>query len=112
MKKIELKKTLEERVRDTEWTDANYVSHRHVYRSRISGSFTMYFGNQAAFQSFLVDLNAARIQEGLHKVGLQVNNKDQFRSNVSAFIEFSPSRQQKIIGEAWFPELKVTVRER
>lgn len=96
----------------TEWTDANYRTHRHVYRSQISGSFTMYFGNQTDFQAFLNDLEAAKIGEGLYHIGAMSNNTDTWHGALDVFLDFTPSRQQKIIGEAWYPELKVTIKER
>ena len=96
----------------TEWTDANYKTHRHVFRSQISGSFTMYFGNQAAFEEFLNDLAAAKIADGVYRIGLFANNINQWKGGMEAYINFTPAREQKVIGEAWFPELKVTVKER
>ena len=95
----------------TEWTDANYKHHRSIVRSQISGSFTMYFGTQAEFQTFLNNLKKAKVQEGSYRVGLYSNNKNVWKSNVEVFIDFNPVREQKIIGEAWYPELKVSIKE-
>ena len=95
----------------TEWTDANYRIHRSVVRSQLSGSFTMYFGNQADYQAFLAALEAHRSNGGYYTVGLFSNNTHQWKQNVDVFLSFTPARQQKIIGEAWFPELKVNIKE-
>ena len=93
----------------SEWTDANYRIHRSVVRSQLSGSFTMYFGTQAEFDTFIQSL--PRHNGGYVTVGLFSNNKLEWREGVDVFMDFAPARQQKIIGEAWYPELKVTVKE-
>ena len=95
----------------SEWTDANYKIHRSIVRSQLSGSFTMYFGNQTDFQTFLNNLESVKLKEGLYQIGLQSNNRNEWCPYVEAFIDFAPTRQQKVIGEAWFPELKVTIKE-
>lgn len=95
----------------TEWTDANYKIHRSIVRSQLSGSFTMYFGNQTDYQTFLNTIERAKIQPGLYRAGLYSNNKNLYYTNREIFIDFAPARQQKVIGEAWFPELKVTIKE-
>lgn len=94
----------------TEWTDANYKIHRSVVRSQLSGSFTMYFGTQAEFEGFIENL--PRNEEGGYfTVGLFSNNKLQWFPSVDVFMDFNPARKQKVIGEAWYPELKVTIKE-
>ena len=95
----------------TEWTDANYKLHRNIVRSQILGSFTMYFGNQSEYQTFLDDIESSKVQPGVTRVGLWSNNRHEWHGNIEVFIDFTPAREQKIIGEAWFPELKVTIKE-
>ena len=74
----------------SEWTDANYKIHRSIVRSQLSGSFTMYFGNQSEFQGFLYALKRAKIKEGLYRIGLQSNNQDRFYPAAEVFIDFAP----------------------
>lgn len=95
-----------------EWQDANAVIHRSVIATRIQGQFTMYFGNQADYEAFINNLSFAKYQGGFYRVGLMINNKLTFFSNTEVFMEFKPTRQQKVIGEAWYPELVVQIQGR
>ena len=95
-----------------EWQDANALIHRSVIATRIQGQFTMYFGNQTDYESFINTLSFAKYQGGFYKVGLMINNKMTFYGSTEVFLEFKPTRQQKVIGEAWYPELVVQVQGR
>ena len=93
-----------------EWQDANCDIHRSILKRRVSGSFTMYFGNQEVYQTFLNDLEAVRNNDGSFTVGLMVNNEHTFIGGADMFIDFRPTREQKILGEAWYPELEISIQ--
>ena len=61
----------------TEWTDANGKKHRSIYRTRVSGTFSMAFLTAAEHQSFLNNLKIATSESGTKmKVHAQNTNKD------------------------------------
>lgn len=93
------------------WIDANFIEHRHIYRTKVGGSFSLYFGNQAEFVEFLQRLEAVRNINGYYVVGLMSNNEHEFYPIKNVFVEMSPVREQKVIGEAWYPELVLKVEE-
>lgn len=94
-----------------EWQDANADIHRSVIKQRISGSFTMYFGNEAEFTLFLSRLASVRENDSSYNVWLMTNNNNTFNQR-RVYMDFRPAREQKIIGEAWYPELAVTIQGR
>lgn len=93
-----------------EWQDANVNIHRSVLKRRISGVFTMYFGNQTDYQTFLNALETVRKNDGSYTVSIMVNNEHSFKTNIDMFIDFRPTREQKVLGEAWYPELDVSIQ--
>lgn len=93
-----------------EWQDANVNIHRSVLKRRISGVFTMYFGNQTDYQTFLNSLETVRKNDGSYTVSIMVNNEHSFKTNIDMFIDFRPTREQKVLGEAWYPELDVSIQ--
>lgn len=94
-----------------EWTDANFETHRHVYRSQATGSFTMYFGRQSDFQEFLSKLGTVKNNNGSYTIGLSINNKNEFRNNMKCFVDFEPTREQRVLGEAWYPQVQIKIEE-
>lgn len=93
-----------------EWQDGNVDIHRAVLKRRISGVFTMYFGNQTDYQAFLNALETVRKNDGSYTVSIMVNNENSFKTNIDMFIDFRPTREQKVLGEAWYPELDVSIQ--
>ena len=70
-----------------EWQDANVNIHRAVLKRRISGVFTMYFGNQTDYHTFLNALETVRKNDGSYTVSIMVNNENSFKTNIDMFIE-------------------------
>ena len=93
----------------TEWTDANCDIHRSVLKRRISGSFVLYFEDEQDYTSFLDNLESVRGNDGSYSVGLMCNNSHQFR-NTSVFIDFRPTREQKVIGQAYYPDIQMNIQ--
>ena len=95
-----------------EWLDANYKTHRNTYASKLKGTFSMYFGNQTIYQTFLSDLEAVRNVDNSVTIGLMSNNTHTWKGAAEVFIEFFPTREQRVLGDAWYPELRVDIEEK
>ena len=94
-----------------EWTDANYDTHRHVFRSQVTGSFLMYFGRESEYNAFLEDMRTVKNNDGSFTISVACNNTNDFRSNRKCYVEFNPVREQRVIGEAWYPQVQIKIEE-
>lgn len=56
------------------WTDGNWVDHRVIARTRISGTVVLSFPRAADFSSFLSLLSTARDEEGYYPISVYCSN--------------------------------------
>ena len=95
----------------TSWTDANLTVHRHRGRTKWSGSFRMYFGTQEEYLEFLQALKDSETDEGGgYNVGLMCNNLHKFAYK-QVYIKFEPTRYQKVLGKAYYPNVTIKIEE-
>lgn len=92
------------------WTDANGLTHRVVYRSRISGQFDMLFLDRNAYETFLDDLDAVKT-DGYHAVDLYLNNKLQ-EVSANVFISMEPYMEAQYDSVPAFGKFTVKVTQR
>ncbi len=92
------------------WVDGNGITHRNVYRSKISGSFEMKFINRTAYGSFLAALDAVKT-DGYHIVTVFVNNK-LLPKTIEAFITIEPSMTAQYSNVPEFEQFSVKVEQR
>lgn len=58
----------------TTWTDGNWVEHRVVARTKISGKFQAGFADATDFASFMTLLASEKMADGYYPVTAYVNN--------------------------------------
>lgn len=92
------------------WVDGNGITHRAIYRTKISGTFEMKFINRTAYNTFLTALEAVKT-DGYHSVTVYVNNKLHMET-IDAFVTIEPSMtaQYKTVPE--FEQFTVRVEQR
>lgn len=93
----------------TDWTDGFHVTHRDVYRRRVSGSFQMRFFNNADFAAFMAALEAVKTSN-YYTVTLYVSNESAARS-VNVFLNPTPSLIRYAHGGINYQTFDVTVEE-
>lgn len=71
-----------------EWEDANGTIHRHVYRKKVKGTFTMQFDSLQKYQAFLQDVSSNKDVNGFLTVLVMVNNTDT-AALIKAFIDYT-----------------------
>lgn len=71
----------------TSWTDGNWVTHRVIARQKVSGSFTMTFTTEAAYNAFKAAVNAVKT-EGYCPVSVYVTNEKTTRM-INAFLDYT-----------------------
>ena len=67
------------------WTDGNYIDHREVVRTRISGSVVLKFKKESDFNTFKALLTSARSVNGYYPVTVWVSNL-QTSETINAFL--------------------------
>ena len=86
--KIKLSEYKAERADVTEqWIDGNYITRSSVIRTRVSGAVKMVL-RAAEYNTFLNDLETAKIQPGVYSLSVHVDNETTATENVtiSAFV--------------------------
>lgn len=94
------------------WTDANNLKHREIYRQRIKGSFEMYFKDEEAYNEFIEDVRMSKTNAGYCYVGIMTNNENKYHEMAEVFVDFSPKRQQRVLGKGYFPNVTVKIEGR
>lgn len=96
----------------TTWTDANHIEHRYRTRTKVSGSFTMFFPTVEDYHLF-----RRTIQNNKNSLGYIPNcivycNNTNITIQVDLFIDFTLSDILPVIGNNQNEELQVTITER
>lgn len=92
------------------WTDANGISHRSIYRSKISGSFELKFINRAKYNAFISALNAVKT-DGYYPVTVYVNNT-LATETINAFVHIAPSMTAQYSDYPEMEQFSVEVEQR
>jgi len=71
-----------------EWTDGNYITHRVITRTRISGTVTLSFSRETDFTNFMSLMSTARNINGYYSVTVWCNNTNTSET-INAFLDIS-----------------------
>ena len=83
------------------WTDGNFVEHRDISRSRISGTLKLGFDDLTDFDNFRSLLASNRNINGYYPIQIYVNNLNSTQS-INAFIDPNGSAKWDIVnGHQW-----------
>lgn len=92
------------------WTDANGRTHRNVYRTRVSGSFDVFFRKLEDYTAFVNAYEAARNPAGVVPCKLFVNNSSE-NADVDAYISFAPVLSVDGTMQDMVQQFEITVEE-
>lgn len=68
------------------WTDGNWIDHRVITRTRVSGTVKLGFAAAADYTAFLTLLSAARNADGYYPISVYCNNTGSLET-VNAFLD-------------------------
>ena len=71
-----------------EWTDGNFITHRNVTRTRVSGNVVLNFSRLTDYTSFLSLLSSERNANGYYPISVYCSNTDTLET-VNAFLDVS-----------------------
>ena len=94
----------------TEWTDANGRDHRSVYRTRVTGSFTLFFKTLENYESFCLDMAAHQNNDSSHTCTVYDNNSN---TEVTSdfFLTYTPVRHRTDMFTDYIAAISVTIKE-
>lgn len=92
------------------WTDANGITHRVIYRTKISGSFEMQFINRAMYDVFIDELESIKT-DGYYPVELYVNNLLTTKT-ANVFLQIEPAMAAQYSDYPEMDKFSVKVVER
>lgn len=93
------------------WTDGNWLDHRDVVRTRISGAVKLGFSSEADYRSFLENLAAAATADGSVHVKAYVNNVRTV-CDFYAFIDTAGAGKWDLTNSRQWQAVTLTVSER
>ena len=70
----------------TQWTDGDWIDHRSVARTRISGSCKVGFSSATAYANFLTLLSSSQASDGSYPLSVYVLNTGTLE-NINAFLD-------------------------
>lgn len=93
------------------WTDGNWIDHRVIARTRISGKVKLGFDRAVDFAAFAAQLDSARDAEGFYAITVYCQNTGTMET-VNAFLDVSTEAKWDLInGRQWqVATIKITGR--
>lgn len=70
------------------WTDGNWIDHRVIARTRVSGTVTLSFAVESDFSSFVSLLSSARDAEGYYPISVWCANTNTVET-LNAYLDIS-----------------------
>ena len=71
-----------------EWVDGNWITHREISRTRVSGSVELTFARETDFSNFMSLLTTARNANGYYPITVWCSNTNT-SENINAFLDVS-----------------------
>lgn len=96
----------------TSWEDANGLTHRDVYRRKVSGSFDMMISSLAEYQEFISDVEEHTQNGGFVSCRIAVNNLNTEDVQKDLFISYAPIRTRNSNYTKGYMTFTVSVEER
>lgn len=93
----------------TDWEDANRIKRRSIYRTRVSGQFTIQFIDRSKYADFLSDLEAVK-SNGYYPMTVYQNNVGSTVS-INAFISMDPVMAANYATTPEFEKFTVKIEE-
>lgn len=93
------------------WTDGNWIDHRDVVRTRITGTVLLGFKTAASWSAFQALLASQRNAAGYYPVTLYVNNTGTTET-IDAFLDMTNATKWDLVNDRFWRVQTVKVTER
>lgn len=93
------------------WTDGNWIDHRDMVRTRITGTVLLGFKTAASWSAFQTILASQRNAAGYYPVTLYVNNTGTTET-IDAFLDMTNATKWDLVNDRFWRVQTVKVTER
>lgn len=93
------------------WTDGNWIDHRDMVRTRITGTVLLGFKTAASWSAFQTLLASQRNASGYYPVTLYVNNTGTTET-IDAFLDMTNATKWDLVNDRFWRVQTVKVTER
>lgn len=94
-----------------EWTDGNWISHRVIARTRVSGSVILSFSREADYASFMSLMSTARDANGYYPITVWCSNTNT-TENINAFLDIDGETKWDVTAPIKHNTITVTITQR
>lgn len=94
-----------------EWTDGNWISHRVIARTRVTGKVVLSFSRESDFTSFMTLMSTAKSADGYYAVTVWCNNSNTTES-INAFLDFSGDTKWDVTAPIKHHDITVAITQR
>lgn len=95
----------------TTWTDGNWVEHREIVRTRVSGSVVLGFKREADFTAFMTLLTTARDVNGYYPITVWCSNTNTSET-INAFLDLDGETVWDVTAPIKYHRVTVTITGR
>ena len=94
-----------------EWTDGNWISHRVIARTRVTGKVVLSFSRESDFTSFMTLMSSAKNADGYYSVTVWCNNSNTTET-INAFLDFSGDTKWDVTAPIKHHDITVAITQR
>lgn len=94
-----------------EWVDGNWISHRVISRTRVSGTVILSFARATDFASFMTLMSTARDANGYYPVTVWCSNTNSTET-INAFLDIDGATKWDITAPIKHNTITVTITQR
>ena len=94
-----------------EWTDGNWITHRVIARTRVTGTVVLSFSRESDFTAFMTLMSTAKSADGYYAVTVWCNNSNTTES-INAFLDFSGDTKWDVTAPIKHHDITVAITQR
>lgn len=94
-----------------EWTDGNWITHRVISRTRISGTVVLSFSREADFTAFMTLMSTARDLNGYYPITVWCSNTNSTES-INAFLDISGDTKWDVTAPIKHHDITIAITQR
>lgn len=94
-----------------EWTDGNWITHRVIARTRISGTVVLSFSRETDFSNFMTLLSTARNVNGYYPISVWCSNTNSLET-INAFLDVSGDTKWDVTAPIKHHDITIAISQR
>lgn len=94
-----------------EWTDGNWITHRVIARTRVTGTVSLSFSRESDFTAFMTLMSSAKSADGYYAVTVWCNNSNTTET-INAFLDFSGDTKWDVTAPIKHHDITVAITQR